>query len=847
MAERIVSPGVFTRERDLSFLPQAIGEIGAAIIGPTKKGPAFTPTQISNYSEFEEMFGGVDRRFYTPYTVEQYLRSAGVVTVVRVLGLGGYAADALELVAYSALLSGSQASGSMAASAPSRSIAILAPSRGGSNGAGDLSATFAASGSGVAKASAGATSGSFADFFLTVSGSDVSGEEYQLTFNTASSNFITEKISSDPQSTKSGTSTSSVYVYKVWKKAAMVARGIDSLCSASVVVHLGASGTGLDFSNGATTFDAKGNASSFTGNVAYSFARTPMIQSQDPTGTFPNTTAANRYNLFRVYSRSHGSDINKSYKVNILNIKPAADVAGSDYGTFSLQVRVHNSEAGATDNDNILEQFDSLTFDPNSPNFFARKIGDRWVEIDSDGKLTYYGDHPNLSKYIRVGDYADMVEDGVFRYPKGSVPMGFKPVRNTAPGSTNIPSASFKRLQTVSSGEFDQTVFYGFDYSDSDNWNYLGPIPNAATNGNNVLFSLENMLGHDDASGSALSGTDGSSVLGLTGSAAQQLKFTIPLQWGFDGYNPANPYSVGNDISTSNTQGFDLSSTTAGGTRAYKRAINAVSNPDEFDINLLVTPGVIHRLHSAVTNHAISKVEARADAFYVMDAAAYGDTIATTKTTIKTLDTNYAGTYYPWVKIVDRDTNSPVWVPPSVVIPGVISYTDQVAHEWFAPAGLNRGGLTTVLEAKTRLTHSERDDLYENRINPIASFPGQGVVVFGQKTLQSKPSALDRINVRRLLIAVRKFIASSSRYLVFEQNTQALRNRFLNIVNPYLEQVQQNSGLSAFRVVMDDSNNTPEVVDRNQLVGQIFIQPTRTAEFIVLDFIVQPTGATFPE
>ena len=160
---------------------------------------------------------------------------------------------------------------------------------------------------------------------------------------------------------------------------------------------------------------------------------------------------------------------------------------------------------------------------------------------------------------------------------------------------------------------------------------------------------------------------------------------------------------------------------------------------------------------------------------------------------------------------------------------------------------MNRGGLTTVLEAKTRLTHAERDDLYENRINPIASFPGQGVVVFGQKTLQSKPSALDRINVRRLLIAMRKFIASASRYLVFEQNSQALRNRFLNIVNPYLEQVQQNSGLSAFRVVMDDSNNTPDVIDRNQLVGQIFIQPTRTAEFIVLDFIVQPTGAAFPE
>ena len=261
----------------------------------------------------------------------------------------------------------------------------------------------------------------------------------------------------------------------------------------------------------------------------------------------------------------------------------------------------------------------------------------------------------------------------------------------------------------------------------------------------------------------------------------------------------------------------------------------------------MATPGVIHRLHPAVTNHAISKTEARADALYIMDSAAYTDSVQTVVDTIKALDTNYVATYYPWVKIVNASTGRPVWVPPSVVLPGVISYTDRVAHEWFAPAGLNRGGLTTVLEAKTRLTHAERDELYEGRVNPIASFPGQGVVVFGQKTLQSKPSALDRINVRRLLITVRKFIASASRYLVFEQNTQALRNRFLNIVNPYLEQVQSNSGLSAFRVVMDDSNNTPDVVDRNQLVGQIFVQPTRTAEFIVLDFVVQPTGATFPE
>jgi phage tail sheath protein FI len=159
---------------------------------------------------------------------------------------------------------------------------------------------------------------------------------------------------------------------------------------------------------------------------------------------------------------------------------------------------------------------------------------------------------------------------------------------------------------------------------------------------------------------------------------------------------------------------------------------------------------------------------------------------------------------------------------------------------------LNRGGLTSVIDAYTRLTQSERDTLYDGRINPIATFPGVGVCVWGQKTLQAKPSALDRINVRRLLIAVKKYIASSTKYLVFEQNTAATRNRFLNIVNPYLESVQQRQGLYAFRVVMDETNNTPDVIDRNIMYGQLFLQPTRTAEFIVLDFNILPTGATFP-
>ena len=415
-------------------------------------------------------------------------------------------------------------------------------------------------------------------------------------------------------------------------------------------------------------------------------------------------------------------------------------------------------------------------------------------------------------------------------------------------GTTGVPSGSFKTAQTNTNGVFDQNVYYGWDFLNDDNKQYLAPLPASGGTGNNAVFSLENMNGHADADTiGADTYANGSTALSLTAAAKAQLKFVVPLQGGFDGDNPGTLKATGNNITAANTQGFDIQSSSSSGSVAYKRAINAISNPDEFDINLLVTPGVIHEYHSQVTNHAISKVEDRADCFYIMDGSRWGRSVTNAISDVNSLDTNYAATYYPWVKIMDSDKDKPMWVPPSVVIPGVISFTDSVAHEWFAPAGLNRGGLSSVLEAKTRLTHTERDDLYTDRVNPIASFPSQGVVVFGQKTLQGKPSALDRINVRRLLIRLRKFIASSSRYLVFEQNTAATRNRFLGIVNPFLESVQANSGLSAFKVVMDDSNNTPDVVDRNQLVGQIFIQPTRTAEFIVLDFVIQPTGAAFPE
>ena len=278
----------------------------------------------------------------------------------------------------------------------------------------------------------------------------------------------------------------------------------------------------------------------------------------------------------------------------------------------------------------------------------------------------------------------------------------------------------------------------------------------------------------------------------------------------------------------------------------YTQSIKLLGNKDSYQFNVLTAPGLIKSLHSAQTNLLVTTAQSRTDCIAVIDLVPTGSTVNAVITQASSYDTSYAATYWPWVQSIDGGTGQYVWSPPSTFIPGVYAFTDASSDPWFAPAGLIRGALGTVIRAERKLTSGNRDSLYEGNVNPIATFPGSGVVVFGQKTLQKKASALDRVNVRRLLIALKSFIVQVSDNLVFEQNTIATRNSFLSQVNPYLESVQQRQGLYAFKVVMDASNNTPDVVDRNELVGQIYLQPTKTAEFIILDFNVLPTGATFP-
>jgi len=283
----------------------------------------------------------------------------------------------------------------------------------------------------------------------------------------------------------------------------------------------------------------------------------------------------------------------------------------------------------------------------------------------------------------------------------------------------------------------------------------------------------------------------------------------------------------------------------------YTESISLLANKDAYKYNLITAPGLIadgtnFPLHFPVVTQLLNVVQGRGDSMTLLDLVGYGSNILPVTTNAITYDTSYAAAYWPWVQTIDPNSGRQVWVPASTMIPGVYAFNDSAAEPWFAPAGINRGRMTTVVRAERYLTQGNRDTLYESNVNSIATFPNSGVTVFGQKTLQKKKSALDRVNVRRLLIELKNYISQVADSLVFEQNTVTTRNNFLAQVNPYLASVQQRQGLTAFKVVMDETNNTPTTIDNNQLIGQIYLQPTKTIEFIILDFNILPTGATFP-
>ena len=791
MAEKIVSPGVFTNEKDLSFLPTGVASIGAVIIGPTTKGPKFVPTVITSFEDFKAKFGDLNEETYIPYAVKSYLRNASNVIVIRVMQEGGYKTGTLNII---------HTTGST-----SRLIGVIHPSAKNTYSDGLDFATSEVT---------GATASATGSYKLTLSGTGISSQVLSASGDTTSGFSFAKVFSTSVKGDKKG------FLY-TW-------------FSDYLATSAGKSGS-LSFVSGANSLDLSGLI-----NGAARKARTPWITTQTLSGQNPQQ-------LFRFWSQGDGADTNTAYKISVINTLMPGDDPATSYGTFTVLVRAHDD---TDQRPNVLETFVGCNLDPDSSNYICRRIGDRYATVNTDNTITYTGNYANSSKYVYVEVTSDVANKGV---PPTYKPYGFEPVYQTISSSFALPTASMVASAPQINGFYNTKAYYGWDYTKADNANYLKPLPNGYTAGNNDYFNLDNCRIHPSASA-----TD-SRTVGFAGNAlvsavtlkgldiSNIAKFSIPFQDGFDGLDIAKPKRVGSSITSTNVCGLDCSTAYASGSQAYFKALGVIGNGEEFDINLIVTPGPNMNDHLSVINKAIEVAEDRGDCFVIADPVRQGMTIGDAIGSVNNslIDSSYIGTYWPWVKINDITRNKPVWVPPSVVLPGVLAYNDTVSFEWFAPAGLNRGGIVDAVDVEQKVTFSQRDVLYENKINPIASFPNQGVCVWGQKTMQSKPSALDRINVRRLMIALKKYIASSTRYLVFENNTTETRQRFLNIVNPYLERVKSRQGLYAFRVVMDETNNTPDVIDRNQMYGQIFLQPARSSEFIILDFNILPTGASF--
>ena len=712
MAETIVSPGVFTNEVDQSFLPAGVAAIGAAVIGPTQKGPAGIPIRVTSYADFLQKFGGAftsgsgasekSYKYLTNYTVQEYMKYADTMTVVRILA-GNYSPASSSI----------NSSGGTAtfANAAINLSALAAPSYtyGSAETNGIRIETAAGALIGIL------ISGSFSNFNSTSNFGNFTGGINGLVSLINNTSELRAQLSASVNST--------------------------TLQLTSSVAGISSNGINI-----------------YTGSyyqVASNLPTAAVLGGTLSGGTDQSTA------VFTLTTLSDGADQNSISTEGVNGVLPSGSInnirwevttRNTTKGTFNLIIRRGDD---TNNRKTIVEQYNNLTLDPNSPNYIAAVIGDQYYTLTDSGTtdpfLQLTGDYPNRSKYVRVTVHRNTI--------------------NYLDGNGNVRDSSLSYLiPAVSSGSF----------------------------------------------GGGSNGT------------------------------VSHPIQFNENISITNTQGFNLGSGQVGNT-AYTDAIRVLKNQDEYDINMLVLPGVIDNYHGTIITEAVNMVESRGDCFLVIDPVAHGASITDATSQAGDRDSNYVATYWPWVKVPDPDLGRNVWVPASTLIPGVYAFSDRVAAPWYAPAGLNRGGIDIAVQTERKLTQANRDTLYEASVNPIATFPNSGVVVYGQKTLQKKASALDRVNVRRLLIAAKKFIASTTKFLVFENNTAATRNRFLAITNPYFENVQQRQGLYAFKVVMDETNNTADVIDRNEMRGAIYLQPAKSAEFIIIDFNILPTGASFPE
>lgn len=781
MPQTFLSPGVETVEIDQSFLQAGAPQPGAILIGRTVKGPAFMPVTVRDFTEFSNVFGGVDSTMPLAYAAKNYLKNSTSLTVVRVLG---------------------HDDGTSASSGYSVTNVF---------GITDTSGTVSSTGSILATLHANVA---WANIHVSGVVDDANrfvfriGSTFAATasFLTSSDDYIEKVLNTDP--TKYSTYGHYLYQNFAYKKQATSAswHPVQTLSSSDVAFL-------RDYSGGQTTW----------------------VKSQ-PLGGL-------EYDILKFTSIAHGRSTNDEIKVQIDNIKPSSAPTVNPYGTFDVVVRsFYDTDARPVE----FERFANLTLDPNSPNFVLRRIGDTIESFDTNTRkfIVSQGTWPNRSRHVAVQLNTDA------NYPAQSLPFGFRGYPKDifsgsnigdggALGDAVVPSLPYTINQIDANGNYNTNIAWGVSFVsggiDSRMRALADEVLTAYRTGSDADFSLKH-----------LSGTYVNGVLRhsydvtqlayapIFASGAMQ-SFTMPLYGGFDGWD----LRVTDPLYLNNSDGA-----TVLGVVALKRAIDTVANPDQVEADTIALPGQ-HNIQ--VTDYTRDLVNKRKDMFYVMDLSGSTRQEVVANLNAREIDDNYTAGYYPDLVLTDTVTARQVRVPPSVGVMGALAYTDRVAQAFFAPAGLNRGGLTqfSITDTVDRLNHDDRDALYDARINPITKFPVEGIVIFGQKTMQLRPSALDRVNVRRLLILAKRAVAGVARTLAFEPNNPATWTRFVNKVNPILEGYRRDQGINRFKVVMDSTTNTNDVIDRNEMKGKIFLEPTRAAEFITIDFIITPSGVEF--
>jgi hypothetical protein len=893
MATIFVSPGVFTREQDFTIFASRIGITRLGIVGKTLKGPAFEPIKIKTTDDYLLRFGSTDPDFPLPYVANSFLAQSNELTVTRVLGNNGFTnspawlivadisttysgtatnfgltftkAGAVAPTTYNFTAQTNSAMASDTVSASTTGLDVVISFSGGSvtssevNTALAADTTFAALGISVLDDTAtpisagtwslavtavepkGSKSGSTLAVLRSkrnqVTGDWYFNEESDVTIGAITSTLgaFTLSATTGPLTaqTNSGFTisldeTREDYIVKILSKNPKVIAGASNLYVERIYPHFVRQASSLGDITGLNPSLVYTEETSYTDFAnSYTNAVTPWVVSRVIGGDVKD--------LFRIQTISDGDSANVEIKISIANI---------DINNYTFDIIVRRFEdTDATASSTALERWSNLSLREEDSNYIAKVIG------------TTDEEYPRKSSFITI--------DLAASFPRNTVPAGFRGYSLRDSGISGSTSADIYYKTGYLSGDSVFKTFLGVSELGYTNFtsNQVS-TKNAVKNLEADLFAYEGGESDDrvtvkgfhlENTADASQFVSGSinSLTGYTNDAQtlidrNKLKFTLVPAGGFDGWDKyqsyAELYEEFTDAYLSNVD-------------AFKAGLDEMANPEVVDINILATPGVDFSNNTTIVRYALDIVEDRTDAIYVMDAPRLtsGAVKGTAEEVVSRLeatgiDSNYAATYWPWIQIEDPNSGRYTYQAPTMMAVQTYALTDNVAAPWFAPAGLNRGlAGPQVVRADIRLNNNQRDTLYQGRVNPIATFVQQGVVVWGQKTLQVRQSALDRINIRRLLLQVRRLVSAASLTLLFEQNDQTLRDQFLAKVEPLLLQIQNQRGLTAFKVVMDDSNNTPDTIDRNTLVGKIQLQPTRTAEFIDLTFQVLPTGARFED